>query len=183
MFERFTAEARQTVVLAQGEARTLHHDRVGTEHLLLALADGAPGPAAGVLHRHGLDPADLRRRIVAALDGGALDQDALATLGIDLDQVRQAAEATFGPGALQNPARRPARRSGHIPFTGPARKVLELALREAVRLGHREIGTGHLLLGLLREGGGVAADVLTEAGADLPGIREDVVRLIAAEAA
>ncbi|WP_377267213.1 Clp protease N-terminal domain-containing protein [Peterkaempfera sp. SMS 1(5)a] len=182
MFERFTVDARQTVVLAQSEARSLHHSHVGTEHLLLALAGGADGPAAGVLRDHGLETADLRRRIVTALDGG-LDQDALATLGIDLDQVRRAAEANFGPGALQTPAHRPTRKSGHIPFSDRAKKVLELSLREAVRLKHREIGTGHLLLGLIREGDGLAARVLTEAGADLPGIRADVVRRITAAAA
>ncbi len=182
MFERFTQEARETVVLAQGEARDLHHTCIGTEHLLLALLGGTADPAARVLHDHGLDRADVRRRIVAALDAGGLDQEALATLGIDLDQVRAATEAAFGPGALDGVGPR-ARRGRHLPFSGRAKKVLELSLREAVRLKQNRIGTGHILLGLLREGGGLAARVLAEAGADLDAIRADTLRIIASAAA
>jgi ATP-dependent Clp protease ATP-binding subunit ClpA len=182
MFERFTQEAREVVVLAQGEARALRHPGIGTEHLLLALLGGTGDPAARVLHDHGLDRADMRRRIVAVHDPDGLDQQALATLGIDLDQVREAAEAAFGPGALDGAGPR-ARRGGHIPFSAPAKKVLELSLREAVRLKQNRIGTGHILLGLLREGSGLAARVLAEAGADVGALRADTLRIIAPAAA
>jgi ATP-dependent Clp protease ATP-binding subunit ClpA len=112
----------------------------------------------------------------------ALDAGALATLGIDLDEVRRATEASFGPGALDARGRGTAR-SGHIPFGRSAKKALELGLREAVRLKQHHIGTGHLLLGLLRDGGGPAARALTGAGVDLAALRDDVTRLITAEAA
>ena len=96
---------------------------------------------------------------------------ALRSLGMRLESVRSQVVETIGEGH-----RSP---SGHIPFTPRARKVLELSLREALQLGHDYIGTEHILLGLIREGDGVAAQVLEELGADLPGIRHAVVRLLA----
>ena len=83
----------------------------------------------------------------------------LESLGISLDAVRQQVEEIIGRGQ-QAP-------SGHIPFTPRAKKVLELSLRESLQLGHGYIGTEHILLGLLREGDGVAAQVLVRLGADL----------------
>jgi ATP-dependent Clp protease ATP-binding subunit ClpA len=185
MFERFTADARAIVRGAQEEARRLRHRQIGTEHLLLAMAEASAGPGAETLHDRGLDAADLRRRVVGAIgaggpDDGEIDPQALATLGIDLEQVRRVTEASFGPGALD--ARSPAP-SGHIPFGKRAKKVLELSLREALRLGHDHIGSGHVLLGLIREGEGLAAKVLVDAGADLTVLRDDVVRRISSEAA
>ena len=183
MFERFTRDARQTIVLAQEEARRLHHASIGTEHLLLALLDEGNGAAAGALRDHGLEAADLRARILRYLGSGeeGLDPEALAAIGIDLDQVRRATEASFGQGALApRPRRRP---SGHLPFTGRAKKVLELSLREAIRLKHAHIGSGHILLGLIREDEGLAARVLVDAGIDLQDLRADVTRRIGAEAA
>jgi ATP-dependent Clp protease ATP-binding subunit ClpA len=184
MFERFTDEARLVVRQAQEEARRLHHQVIGTEHLLLALAAGGEGPGTRALLDRGLDAPDLRRRVVGIVgpSGDDLDPDALATLGIDLEEVRRVTEASFGPGALDARGRKPAP-SGHIPFSKRAKKVLELSLREALRLGHNYIGSGHILLGLIREGEGVAAKVLVEAGVDLPGLRDDVTRLISSEAA
>jgi ATP-dependent Clp protease ATP-binding subunit ClpC len=82
-------------------------------------------------------------------------------LGISLEAVRQQVEEIIGQGQ-QAP-------SGHIPFTPRAKKVLELSLREALQLGHNYIGTEHILLGLIREGEGVAAQVLVKLGADLTG--------------
>jgi ATP-dependent Clp protease ATP-binding subunit ClpA len=176
MFERFTGDARQVVVLAQDEARHLCHHYIGTEHLLLGLLAEGHGPAAHLLHERGLRAEDLRRRILLIVGGESLDPEALATLGIDLDQVKRAAEAAFGPGALEPTGRRPP--TGHIPFTPRAKKVLELSLREAQRLQHTSIGTGHILLGLIREGKGVAAKVLADVGCDLDGLRDDITRMI-----
>ena len=94
----------------------------------------------------------------------------LESLGIGLEAARQQVEEVTGRGT-QPP-------SGHIPFTPQAKKVLELALSESRVLGHNYIGTEHILLGLIREGDGVAAQVLTGLGADLDGAREQVIRLL-----
>jgi ATP-dependent Clp protease ATP-binding subunit ClpC len=142
MFERFTDRARRVVVLAQEEAVLLHHNYIGTEHLLLGLAHEGQGVAAIALER----------------------------LGIRLEAVRSQVEEIIGRGQ-----RAP---TGHIPFTLRAKKVLELSLREALHLGHNYIGTEHILLGLIREGEGVAAQVLVKLGADLQRTREQVIALL-----
>jgi ATP-dependent Clp protease ATP-binding subunit ClpC len=142
MFERFTDKARRVVVLAQEEARMLDHNYIGTEHLLLGLIPEGEGVAA----------------------------QALTTMGIGLDAVREQVEQIIGRGK--------GRPAGHIPFTPRAKKVLELALREALQLGHNYIGTEHILLGLLREGEGVAAQVLQKLGADLNRARQVVMGLL-----
>ena len=95
----------------------------------------------------------------------------LESLGISLDAVRQQIEEIIGRGQQQAP-------SGHIPFTPRAKKVLELALREALQLDHKYIGTEHILLGLIREGDGVAALVLVRLGADLNRVRQQVIHLL-----
>ena len=95
---------------------------------------------------------------------------ALESLGISLDAVRQQVEEIIGRGQ-QAP-------SGHIPFTPRAKKVLELSLRESLQLGHNYIGTEHILLGLIREGDGVAAQVLVKLGADLNRVRQQVIQLL-----
>jgi ATP-dependent Clp protease ATP-binding subunit ClpC len=92
-------------------------------------------------------------------EGEGVAAKALESLGISLEKVRQQVEEIIGAG--QSPP------SGHIPFTPRAKKVLELSLREALQLGHNYIGTEHILLGLIREGEGVAAQVLVKLGADL----------------
>src|SRR6266705_3641843 len=142
MFERFTDRARRVVVLAQEEARMLHHNHIGTEHILLGLIREGEGVAAR----------------------------ALESLGISPEAVRQHAGGITGQGR-QAP-------SGHIPFTPRATKVLELSLREALQLGHNYIGTEHILLGLIREGEGVAAQVLVKLGADLSRVRQQVIQLL-----
>jgi len=184
MFERFTSEARLVVRNAQEEARRLRHPLIGTEHLLLALADASEGPGAQALRDRGLGAAGLRVRVTGIVGppGDELDPQALATLGIDLEEVRRVTEASFGPGALDARGRKPVP-PGHIPFGKRAKKVLELSLREALRLGHNHIGDGHILLGLIREGEGVAAKVLVDAGVDLADLRDDVTRRISSEAA
>ncbi|SNS94506.1 Clp amino terminal domain-containing protein, pathogenicity island component [Geodermatophilus pulveris] len=179
MFDRFTAEARQVVVSAQEEARTLRHDSVGTEHLLLALL-GQDTPAAVVLGRYGLTRDGVAAAVRQRAGGGDLDADALRTLGIDLDAVRDVVEAAFGPGALE--ARRGGQRAGraHLRFTPGAKKALELSLREALALRHDRITDTHVLLGLLREDRGPAAEVLRARGVDLTALRRDLVAALAA---
>jgi ATP-dependent Clp protease ATP-binding subunit ClpA len=109
------------------------------------------------------------------------DADALRSVGIDLDEVRRTVEESFGPGALERRARRGRRLgAGHIPVTAGAKKALELALREAIHLGHRSIATEHLLLGLVRDEGCSAARILATRGADRERVRAEVLRQIAA---
>jgi ATP-dependent Clp protease ATP-binding subunit ClpA len=99
---------------------------------------------------------------------------ALESLGISLEAVRAQVEEVIGQGQGAP--------TGHIPFTPRAKKVLELSLREALNLGHNYIGTEHILLGLVREGEGVAAQVLVRLGADLPRVRQQVIGLLTGSA-
>ena len=131
---------------------------------------------------------------------GPADADALRAIGIDIDSIRERIEESFGPGALELAARSRRRRprvrrgllrrrrpapncsrlpgTGHIPFTPRSKKVLELSLREAIHLHHNYIGTEHILLGLLREGEGLAALVLTRRGIALDDLRRRVLDAI-----
>ena len=162
MFERFTKEARAVVVLAEEEAGALAADRIGTEHLLLGLA-AERGGAARVLEPLGLGHAALREELERS--GGGLDADALAAIGIDLDEVRRRVEASFGPGALGR------RRAGRPRFAPRAKKTLELALREAIALGDRQIGSEHVLLGLMRDPGEPVAAILRRRGQSPEAVR------------
>ena len=105
-------------------------------------------------------------------EGAGVAARALESLGISLEMVRERVEEIIGEGQ-QAP-------SGHIPFTPRAKKVLELSLREALDIGHNYIGTEHILLGLIREGDGVAAQVLVSLGADLDRVRREVIELLTA---
>ena len=172
MFERFTEDARQVVVRAQEEARRLRSHHIGTEHLLLGLLD-QDSPTAAVLARHGLTRESTVTAIRAFTGAEGLDAAALGAVGIDLDAVRDSVEAAFGPGALDvPPGRREAK--GHIPFTPRAKKVLELSLREALALKSKSIADGHIALGLLREGEGLAMKVVHDRGIDAGTLREDI---------
>src|SRR5919201_657147 len=142
MFERFTERARQVVVLAQEEARTLKHNYIGTEHILLGLLREEEGLAARVLE----------------------------SLDITVERVRAQVVRIVGSGEEVT--------SGQIPFTPRAKKVLALALREALSLGHNYIGTEHILLGLVRENEGVAARILLDFDADSEKIRNEVIRML-----
>ena len=183
MFERFTDRARNVAVDAQAAARRLGHGYVGTEHVLLGLLQG-DGIAARVLSGLGITSAAVEREVLAEVGRGPLGADdaaALGAIGIDLDEVRRRIEASFGPGALYwrpGPCRRARRMplaAGHIPFSPRAKKVLELSLREALALKHHHIGTEHILLGLVREGEGLAMLVLTRLGAGPQAIRARVL--------
>src|SRR5246500_3485005 len=142
MFERFTERARQVVVLAQDEARTLKHNYIGTEHILLGLLREEEGLAARVLD----------------------------SLDITVEEVRAQVARIVGQGDEVT--------TGQIPFTPRAKKVLELALREALSLGHNYIGTEHILLGLVRENEGVAARILLDFDADAEKIRNEIIRML-----
>ena len=142
MFERFTERARQVVVLAQEEARTLKHNYLGTEHILLGLLREEEGLAARVLEGLEITVEEVRSQVIRIVGAGE--------------------EVT----------------SGQIPFTPRAKKVLELALREALSLGHNYIGTEHILLGLVRENEGVAARILADFDADSEKIRNEIIRML-----
>ncbi|HWE15278.1 MAG TPA: Clp protease N-terminal domain-containing protein [Solirubrobacteraceae bacterium] len=142
MFERFTERARQVVVLAQEEARTLKHNYIGTEHILLGLLREEEGLAARVLE----------------------------SLDITVERVRAQVVRIVGSGEEVT--------SGQIPFTPRVKEALELALREALSLGHNYIGTEHILLGLVRENEGVAARVLLGFDADSGRVRNEVIRML-----
>ncbi|MFI6164780.1 Clp protease N-terminal domain-containing protein [Micromonospora haikouensis] len=187
MFERFTDRAREVVKQAAHEARAAGRRPIGTEHLLLAVLADPDNLASRVLSAAGVRAADLRAAVArhtAEGDAGLAEADAAALreIGIDLAAIVARIEESFGPDALRAAAApAPRRRWGWRqrqrpggPFSPRSKKALELSLREALRLRHRHIGTEHILLGLLREGGGPAALVLTEAGLDLDDLRRRV---------
>lgn len=197
MFERFTRAARDTVKLAQVEARQLQHPQVGTEHLLLALLADESTPAARALAAQGVTAATVRAEIIRRVGIGpeplpstaADDAAALKAIGIDLDAVRRTVEENFGPGSLFLPPTPPRRRGllrrrpSRGTFSDRSKKALELSLREAIRLKHTFIGSEHLLLGVLRENGGLAAQILAEAGVDVDVLRDEVVDKLPGRAA
>lgn len=174
MFERFTQEAREVVVAAQEEARALRAEEIGPVHLLLGIAAGA-GRGGDALRAAGIDHDRLRAAVAGGDDG--LDAEALAAFGVDLGQVRAAAEAAFGPGALDPPAA-----SGHLRFAGASKKSLEEALRHVLarrgRRRDRTIDSGCVLVGVLAVGDPVVTRVLQGLGTD-----PDVLRDQAAHAA
>jgi ATP-dependent Clp protease ATP-binding subunit ClpA len=171
MFERFTDEARQAVVLAQEEAAELHHGWIGTEHLLLGVLR-ADGEGARLMRGYGVELALVREDVVRIIGRGEddIDGDALATLGIDLDAVRARVEKAFGPGALSRGGRCGGP-GGRIPFCPRAKKALELTLREGLALGSRELRTEHMVLGLMRVDDGVAARILQARGVAFDEVR------------
>jgi ATP-dependent Clp protease ATP-binding subunit ClpC len=143
MFERFTDRARRVIVDAQNEARSLGHNYIGPEHILLGLVN----------------------------EGDGVGAKALEAMQISTDAIRGRIEEITGRG--QAPPG-----TGHIPFTPRAKKVLELSLREALQLSHNYIGTEHILLGLIHEGDGVAAQVLVGLGVDLDRTRQLVIQIL-----
>ena len=147
MFERFTEQARQVVVLAREEAHALKHNYIGTEHILLGLLGEREGIAGWVL--------------------GSLD--------VSAGRVRAQVVQLAGTG--QEPA------AGLTPFTPHAKKVLELALREALTLGHNYIGPEHILLGLGCQNQGLAARILLDLDADCDKIRNELMRALSGRGA
>ena len=182
MFERFTTDARNAVQLAASEARVLGTNRIGSGQLLLALAHGRSGAAADALRAAGLDAARLRALTAAPQESAPLDADALAVLGIDLDQVRRAAEAAFGPGALDRPARSPGSRTARFTMTQDAKDAIACGLRVAQGRHDRDFTSGHLLAGLIDQGDNEALRLLAAAGVDPSALRADVMSRMAAAA-
>ena len=190
MFERFTQDGRQVVVRAQEHARRLGHGWVGCEHILLGVADSET-PVGALLREVGAHSQALDEAIAAVIGPGPADGDdkvALAALGIDLDQVRHAVEATLGSGALEEATARrrgglrhrlrQQRRSGgatrHLPFTPRAKRCLELSLRESLRLKDGYIGVEHIALSLLGRDDTAAWKVLLRLGVDPAELRRAI---------
>jgi len=142
VFRRFDPRAREVIISAQQEARALHHNFIGTEHILLGLLRDREGLAGRALHVLGISPETVREQILDIIGEGK-----------------------------QEPA-------GHIPLTPRTKRVLQLAVREAVQLGHLYVGTEHILLGLVREGDGVAWHVLSRLGVTVPRVRNQVLELV-----
>ncbi|MHB1310922.1 MAG: ATP-dependent Clp protease ATP-binding subunit [Gemmatimonadaceae bacterium] len=143
----FTERVRKVLAMAREEAARLHHEYVGTEHILLGLIREGEGVAAAVLQH----------------------------LNVDLDEIQQKIEETVKKGKA-------AQATGpDLPYTSRAKKVLELAMGEARELGHSYVGTEHLLLGLLREEKGIAAQVLADANVTLEAARAETLRLLGTE--
>jgi ATP-dependent Clp protease ATP-binding subunit ClpC len=138
-FDRFTQRARTVLRLAQEEAQRLHHNYIGTEHLLLGLVREGEGLAAKVL----------------------------ISMGVSLPTIRERVEHIIGRGKQLT--------TGELRLTPRAKKVFELAVDEAHRLNHSCIGTEHLLLGMIREGEGIAAGVLEDLDIGLQRVRREVL--------
>ncbi len=143
----FTERVRKVLAMAREEAARLHHEYVGTEHILLGLIREGEGVAAAVL----------------------------SNLSVDLEDIQQKIEETVKKGKAAQAA------GPDLPYTSRAKKVLELAMGEARELNHSYVGTEHLLLGLLREEKGIAAQVLSEAGVNLEAARAETLRLLGTE--
>ena len=143
----FTDRVRKVLQMAREEAARLHHEYVGTEHILLGLIREGEGVAAAVLQN----------------------------LNVDLDEIAQRIEETVKKGKAA------AATGPDLPYTSRAKKVLELAMAEARELNHSYVGTEHLLLGLLREEKGIAAQVLTDAGVSLEASRAETLRLLGSD--
>jgi ATPases with chaperone activity, ATP-binding subunit len=186
MFERLTDKARRVVVGAQEQARERQADAIRTEHLLASLFTVPDNLAVVVLAGQGVSQADITSDIDALPGLGPSDAEALATLGIDLDEVRRQVEEAFGPGALDRTRAaigRGRRTGGNLPFDRATKKALELALREAVHLEHNHIGTEHLLLGMLHTETGSAQHILDARGVRLEPTRALVAALVRGRAA
>lgn len=182
MFERFTDRSRRVVHGARDAAKELGHNYIGTEHLLLAILNLDGGIAHDVLTGMGVSADGVRQAIQREMNS---DAEALETIGIDLNAVKARLEETFGPGALDDLppherrgwfGRKKSTGGGTWPRFSPRSKVvLELSLREAIALKHNYIGTEHILLGLLREGKGLAAKILSDQGVDFKQLRDKAI--------
>jgi ATP-dependent Clp protease ATP-binding subunit ClpC len=149
IFHRFAGEARSSVEAALEEARMLGHDSLGDEDLLLGVLRADEGVAAEALSSLGVTLEDARGESEAMFSG------ALASIGISLEEIRREAGDTFD---LRLPENR------RIPFSSGAKKVLERALKTAVRLGDRYLGTEHILLAILENEEGTAVRILARLG-------------------
>lgn len=182
MFERFTCGARQVVVRAEQEARELDHPVILAGHIVLATSASA-GTGGRALARVGFRRDEAKEALTRSVGTrlatlSADDAEALRTVGIDVDEVRRAVESAFGTGALDR--RDPRRKARRPPFGADAKRALEGALREAIRLGDRHIGSEHLLLGVVLDDGSSGAAVLRRQGITPDAVRAAVATETAA---
>jgi ATP-dependent Clp protease ATP-binding subunit ClpA len=194
MPRQFTGDARQVVVCASEQARRLGHGFIGGEHLLYGLAS-ADGEVGAVLREQGVTPERVEAEFVHLIGpentaSGSLfdtfDRDALITIGIDLDTVRERLEAAFGPGALASDAPAPRRwrrsRPGwgpgrvnvHLPLTRRAKKCLDTSVREAQTQASGHLGAEHIALALLAMDDGVPHRILSVIGASAPRLGAEI---------
>jgi ATP-dependent Clp protease ATP-binding subunit ClpA len=182
MFERFTRSARAAVVLAQEDAGELNAQEIGPEHLLVGALQSAGHDLSAMLGGYGLTADVIRARLVVGDGNDSFEADAkaLRAIGIDLHAIRDGIARTFGPDAYDDALRksgRRRRRRGHIPFTRSAKKVLELALREALAHEDSTIGCEHMVLGILRGGDKFTLSLITEHVSG-PQLRESITSLL-----
>jgi ATP-dependent Clp protease ATP-binding subunit ClpA len=176
MFEKFAEPTREVVKSAVAQARESGTTRIGCEHLLVGIAHGQPGPAVDALAAEGLS-LDRLRELIASPDPMPLDADALAVVGIDLDEVIRAAESAFGPGALDRAApSRAVQARGRMRLTPDAKIAIELALKAARRTGSPRITPGHILVGVIDQGDNGAVRILEQASVRSDELRADTVR-------
>ncbi len=182
LFERFTEGARAVVSLAVEQAGELGHDSVGTQHLLLGLLSPDTGAGYQVLHGAGLDAVRVHEvvRLRTPGDGSLTREDAesLRSVGIDLDVVLEHLTESFGPEAVPPSQPRRGRPRFSPRFSRPAKKTLQLALREAIWLKAGAIGSEHILLGLLRCDDSDINAVLAELGVKSDDLRKATLRTI-----
>jgi ATP-dependent Clp protease ATP-binding subunit ClpA len=181
VFERFTRDARQVVRMATDAACHLDGQKVTTAHLLIGLV-AVGDPSGRTLVGLGLDEATLRGEIarnrIFSLGGRDLDVDALATIGVDYEAVREAVERRFGAGALAATAvRQPPRRSWwrrktkSVRFSGEAVRVMEGSLPIALKRGDKELRPLHLLLGILADPSCIAVRLIERRGVSIAEVR------------
>jgi ATP-dependent Clp protease ATP-binding subunit ClpA len=182
VFEKFQPDARFAVVRARDEASAAGQPKIGCEHLVVALL-AEPGPAAEALGAAGADLAGLRARLprTPLAPPDPLDADALATLGIDLDAVRRAADATFGPGALDRPVTGGRRKwkAGPIGISPELKEAIGLGVTVASRQKQRHISGAHLLAGIIDQGRNRGLALLAAAEVNPAALRADVLSRIA----
>jgi ATP-dependent Clp protease ATP-binding subunit ClpA len=179
MFEKFSKDARSAIVHAQEQARMMREPMIEPAHLVMGLAL-TESTARELLDQWDASATELRERYARQPRADALDSEALAELGIDVAQVRERVESTFGQGALDASPKQ--WRAGHIPFSPSAKKSLELTLREAQALEHKEISSGHMLLGTISADPETLA-VLIGSAAQVEQLREETVRRLGERAA
>jgi ATP-dependent Clp protease ATP-binding subunit ClpA len=166
MFDRFTDQAREVVVVAQEEAIAAGHPWLGTEHLLVAMLRGEEDVPAEALGSLGVTSENIRADLMDAVGtpdrptAGPLDRRALETIGIDVEEIRRRLEDSFGPGALEGTKAWKEMRCLRLDPT--TKKVLQVALREAIRLGEKRVRPEHILLAIVRVQDCLAAQLLAK---------------------
>ncbi|WIY00810.1 Clp protease N-terminal domain-containing protein [Amycolatopsis mongoliensis] len=178
---QFDDDVRALVRTAQERARALGHPGIGCEHLLYAIAH-SPTPLGEVAREHGVTPERVAAQTDRLLNGprsvfDGLDADALATIGIDLQAVREAVEATFGPAPVPRPRHRRRHRvrlPGHLPVTGRARSCLDTAVKDAEQGGTR-VAEHHIGAAVVTADGGLVPPILAALGVSAPQLRRAIL--------